>query len=928
MVKNQNSIATGAILSIITGASAKIPNCAITQSFDVNILHNSSSLQRFLAGYRYVRLLPYLYTPAQVLERAKQANLYSDYLLLDFDTLHDCSKLQESQTTTILNDIRHNTSAYRGIIAKYSNSKRLHVIARAQVASTTQEEYRLQVKTAATKIIHTISARTGIVLQYDKQLERAGQGLRLVNSDIIAVAGGYILNDDECKRIQEQAQEQAQERQAQIDSYSISIKGKFGDGKPYEPQKGQNYDITAHIVNAVVYYTKQDEKMSENVLKCVFGAYYKQLEIYDKLKSALKRKLTAYYCRVGLKWLKSHEWYVVTGVQARESQATHITLTDDYISSVSTQIDEYIRQHQITQIVAPVGVGKTTYIRNYIQREHEQGRTCLILNFLNILNNDYRREKKVIVYEGAGSRRALNEHNAKKYSAVANIATIGGITHILNDFDTIIIDEVHKLFLDAVYRQEHCTSLHALLEHIKTTQQRVITFTGTAINSDLLINTLHIHKGQKRVQDNFYIDFVKGLSQSNLCKYIPRLIERNERAQIVVLINNSKRCLSYAQQLEQQAGIKCDYITRPGDTESKRYLIEHKRLKEDVRVFFCTSIINEGLNINNTDSEVYYITDVHNIKNPANVVQLGGRSRMQSKKIIVGYNTDSNFDISIQATSKQLIEIAHNIESYEDVEKERYMCAIKTENERLNFYMQFSDLETWRGYIDTYTDSSAHVRELSIDDLVNYRDDTIKIQRDKPSEDDLKTIYKQLQLYSDIKIKQTTYFDIEGKSICYNDPSIIKKLQKIIADGYHITGHYYTFSRIYSEFSNAQDTAYKKGKTIVQGKKLEQLTARQTAIAKRYARTWEALLHGYKDNDTLLRAMQEDEQEQQARAKKQIEQARANKKTEVTFYYDGKEYVFVNKTDAIEKEFFKVIGVSKREFLSDFKRYKKTLKPR
>ncbi len=938
------------ILTIITGASAKIPNSALTSPIDTQILCNANLLRSFVETYKgaYIRLLPYRFSRG-TWEDAKKNNLFSNYILLDFDKTSEGKELHEQgQAKRIFEDVKKHPDKYNVTVCKYSNSGNLHLICRVATAPQTATAYRLQYQAIATKFIEVVKERTGIHLEVDRHLGRAGQGLRLISSDII-FTDIESLNELQCTQIQTEADN--------IDQYgrdtaiNVVLTGHWIEGKQYEDRPQQNHEITPNICNAIMWLCGGDEQQAHNIAHKVFGANFVKLEIFDKLKTASKivrsGKKSNYYSK-GIEWLKSNNWYIEEG--RRYEGANQLKFTSEivlqskailntfgeveecseYLTDHYTEITKAIEQSKCLQIVAPVGVGKTHFIKRFTGEKMREGKTTLILNFLNVLSATYTEKlnlkgvssdlsdfynfhDKIYTYYGKRALKRLKMHDFKKYSAIANIASVKSIDILsLENIDYIVIDEIHKMYLDQ-FRGAQMETLRRFIVEAINRGVKVVAMTGTPIEeNDNIFDFLRVTRSEdaKEKKHGFYFQFVKGFTMKNLHKYLPQLHRQQPQTKIVVLYNNTKKCAELSQ-IMNDYGIKSDYITQPSDREAKKYLIEKERLHKNTSIFFCTSIINEGLNINDKDNEVIYITDIENIKNPYNLIQLGGRSRQQSKKIILGYNNESNFDISTQRTLKEPTE---------------------GENIRLNDFATIATKEDWIKRIKRGTDNFFSITEGTKDNLLQWYDSNVVLHRDKPNKEDAKTIYQYFLTYrgqgTEIKQIDGKIIDTEGKIIRYRDTTLLKKIRAFVEGGYILTGNYIQFANIFEQYRIYKTTTIKKGqKEVSRGKQHRQLTARQAKIESSYPKTWEALnIIGDTPTRTDLEKLDNilaiEVAEHEQRVIEQIERARAKKSTRVTFYYEGKEYIFENKTDAIVKEFYKVIGVSKKDFKQHFKAYK------
>lgn len=897
MIKNNTIVYYQGIDNAISDGSKGL-------KMDVSLLHDREALKDVLKGTEYVRKLqqargkgeittrihPYTYDGSCTLRETKAKACLSCYVLADFDREKGKThKLgEERKAETIINDIVNHPSRYPSYIyaSRLSKSDNLHVIFRAEEAPSGEEAYRQYYLHMCGEFCESVRRSLNIELETDLHLANPKVGLRVC--DRRAETGQNIaLSKVICETLNGQAKKIEEERARREREY-IDISGTWDNGETYEPTKGENYDATAKIANAIARYSKSEEEARE-VARRVFGANFASLGIASKLRSGhrIKNTKNAIYCKWGLQWLIQKHWFHPNWQRENERSIqygeTMYLDNHEYLTDREREIADVWEKHNAIQIVAPMGTGKTTLIRNIVAKAHEKGQTCLIVNFLVVLNRNYDDMGNTIVYQGGGSKLDLSHHDFGARSAVANIANISVLSEMqLQQIDYLIIDEIHKAYTDTTYRNEQCEALCGLIRRMTELNGKVLAVTASPIKDDIF----HYIKVDKRASANFFLEWAKGLTAKNWHKYI-ELMQKDDR-QLVFLLNNSARCVRMAEDVQHKLHIKCDYITAKSNTEGKKYLLENEMLRSDIKCFFCTSVINEGINIRNTNN-VYYITDIANVKNPLNLTQLGGRSRATARRVICGYSTASEFNIAIQPSTGEM--------SY-------------TEMTRLRELSQYWHRDMWEKRISEYVGGRERVTISEIDALSDrmreQRDEDMTIRRTKPREEELKEIYAHVERYKKKAIvRHTNRFSIDGVWVEYEDMSMIKRITKCVEDGYPlIASHIGEYVTAYAYFCNARDTKYYRGdKEIETGKAVEEYTRGARRNREKYPRLWAIFETGNRSAKAIERAIAED----------------CKKKYHV-IATDGTKVYFDTKDEALEMSVYELVGVSRKEFKNHFKK--------
>lgn len=341
---------------------------------------------------------------------------------------------------------------------------------------------------------------------------------------------------------------------------------------------------------------------------------------------------------------------------------------ENYLSEVKEEIVKSLEEKKNVYLIAGCGMGKSQLAKSIMKDEK-----VLVVNYLNATNLQNFAEYYIpTASEVCGDRScAINIEQLHNFSEEK-----------LNKFDLIIIDEWQKTGLDSSYRN-CCEMVYDVLSKYNG---KLLVMSGTPI-PDLYrgFEVLEVKKSNIEEKDNYEVTFLEGLNILNIAKLSEKLVDAGKK---VVILNNSKRdkldkCFErLGRDFNIDSKVESKDKRKAGSTINE--ILNTQEIPNDVDVIISTSVLQEGLNINNSDP-IVFITTIHEIQNPINLIQFAGRARNQKKVIICGYNKEDDFDLNYERISEK-----GKIEETRD-EMEASMAR------------SFNNMNDWIKYIENYT---------------------------------------------------------------------------------------------------------------------------------------------------------------------------------------------------------------------------------
>jgi len=268
---------------------------------------------------------------------------------------------------------------------------------------------------------------------------------------------------------------------------------------------------------------------------------------------------------------------------------------DQFISDLPIKIEHYL-----THLGAPTGRGKTTFVIEQLAKKSKIIMLCPVKVQVAQLAHDFRDNRKVQCFTG-------NETSNSLYGDVI-VCVYDKLQSLLDSgihFSeyTLVVDEAHKIYQAASYREYALTPiLHAIHDHVF---KQVITISAT-FQSDIFplefnerIEIFHKNKTQPKAEVLFY-KTKKSLEERLLT------ISPSEGKVAIIRINNKETIKQMKVGFEIQ-GMRVLVIHSDNQKSSEVIQFLETSHIENYDIVLCTSLLDEAINIKNTNIEMVHI---------------------------------------------------------------------------------------------------------------------------------------------------------------------------------------------------------------------------------------------------------------------------------------------------------------------------------
>lgn len=362
----------------------------------------------------------------------------------------------------------------------------------------------------------------------------------------------------------------------------------------------------------------------------------------------------------------------------------------------STELISFIDENQLTYLMAGCGLGKSYFTKNVLMKKYR----VLNVNFLNTVN-----------LQNFSGTYEEGPKNAGNYDGKRNLTiNVENLKHIsdeaIKEIDILVVDEIQKMYQDISYRSSCGSSLEYNIERFIKAGKKVLVMTGTPISGIKFLdkfNKVVVKKNIINDSSRYIFIFKKGLTYFNISEYACDLAKKEGKVP-VLLINKTWRfkIKSRLEELGLQVGM-LESDEKKLDGSATKYIMteingNYYLPTNDYDVFISTSVLQEGINLNNVAEELVFITLVEEIKTPHQLIQFAGRARDQRKIAVVGFRSENEFNINyLHSYYENLGAVCLN-----DAANIEYESVISNE---------FNEFDDWKNYISEFTISKIKINE-------------------------------------------------------------------------------------------------------------------------------------------------------------------------------------------------------------------------
>jgi hypothetical protein len=276
--------------------------------------------------------------------------------------------------------------------------------------------------------------------------------------------------------------------------------------------------------------------------------------------------------------------------------STELTLEQDqYISDLSIKIEYYL-----THLGAPTGSGKTTFIIEELAKKSKVLMLCPVNVQVAQLAHDFKDDPRVQCLTGNNTSNSLDaDVIVCVYDKLKQLLDSG-----INFSEyTLVIDEAHKIYQAANYRESALAHiLQAIYDH---TFKQVVTISATfqpdifPLEFNEQIEVLQRNKSQPKAEVYFYQNR-KSLEERLLT------ISPTDGMITIIRLNNKKTIQQMRIGFEMQGRRVLEIHSDNQKSSEVIKFLETSHIA-DYDIVLCTSLLDEAINIKNTNIEMVHI---------------------------------------------------------------------------------------------------------------------------------------------------------------------------------------------------------------------------------------------------------------------------------------------------------------------------------
>lgn len=338
------------------------------------------------------------------------------------------------------------------------------------------------------------------------------------------------------------------------------------------------------------------------------------------------------------------------------------------VHQITLQPEQYISHHpfpetqgKCTLLQAGTGVGKTTFIMDGGLKDY----TFIIQVIPSVLKvteleQQYANRANGINYWFYYDKKAPNEADLQSRARHIIVCTfdkleavIGVLTKKQLSSALLVVDECHKLYSAGSYRDEAINSILMHIQHGTFPSMLALTATFTQSCWDTLNLPLHaiyqVRKNNALVKRSIEMILLKQGDQYSFISLVAeriKMMQQNEqRKKIIIRLNHRGKCELLAAALEKYHDVKTLAIHSKSKNDLEvRTVFSLQRIPADIDVIFCTSIIDEAVNLNNLQDEIDSVFVIGKDAHPEELVQFLGRLRRTTVPCFVILHTGISED--------------------------------------------------------------------------------------------------------------------------------------------------------------------------------------------------------------------------------------------------------------------------------------------
>jgi len=297
--------------------------------------------------------------------------------------------------------------------------------------------------------------------------------------------------------------------------------------------------------------------------------------------------------------------------------------------------------HGNTLIVGGTGTGKSSYVLETLSESKQVILLCPLVAQVKQLEELYQSDRFVFIHGKKNIPKDEIKSITKKHLVMTYDQFSKFAPHLSKDA-VIVVDEAQKLYAVGYYREQAIQSILHIIQSQKFDHVLFLTATLTKYLFEKLdIQISHFYSFSKLSNNKRSIRIINPQTAEPLSWIweVQKRLEKNRKQnvkKVVIARVNDIKLANQVKEMYEQKGYKTQLINREQiNNHSCMDLLSLERINTEFDVVICTSILDEAINLKNSNDEVDSVHIIGNNAHPEEIVQFIGRLRTATPPVYI-----------------------------------------------------------------------------------------------------------------------------------------------------------------------------------------------------------------------------------------------------------------------------------------------------